>query len=106
MENKEKNELEEKIKSIMDKFTLNSSADDDQKNFELLESLQRELMLEAVNTDLRTEELSPFLKNFLREFDNIYEEGIPESIVAALKRGERMNLTEEWIRNYNKKTSI
>jgi len=62
MENKEKNELEEKIKSIMDKFTLNSSADDDQKNFELLESLQRELMLEAVNTDLRTEELSPFLK--------------------------------------------
>jgi hypothetical protein len=89
-------EIEKEILSIMDKFTVDSNPDADRSNFESLKSRHKQLMTRAVADEFKDNEFSPFLKNCLEEFDNTYASGLSESIINALKNGNRTDLTKDW----------
>ena len=96
MTDQKPDEIEKNVLALMDKFSVDSEAGTDKKNFEMLKDIQKILMTRSVGGELETKEFSPFLKNFLEEFDNTYADGLPEAIIAALKNGKRADLTKDW----------
>jgi hypothetical protein len=88
--------IEKNIQALMGKFTTESHASTDKSNYDALKEIHSQLMKSLVSDELGKEEPSPFLRNFLEEFDNTYADGLPEAIVTALKTGKRVDLTNDW----------
>jgi hypothetical protein len=91
--------IDRKILDVMNTFTDGSDTETDRRNFDALKSIQSELMTRYVAGEFDDKDISPFLHDFLREFDNTYALGLPEAMIIALKRGERVNLQSEWWKN-------
>jgi hypothetical protein len=96
MSNKTLTEIEKDIQTLMDKFTPESNDNTDKSNYDALKNIHGQLMKDVVASEFGSEEPSPFLRNFLEEFDNTYAAGLPEAIISALKAGKRVDLTNDW----------
>jgi hypothetical protein len=104
MNKKEISEIEKTVHQVMDTFVTKNTdiTDIDRKNYALLKEIHKDSMISAVAGEFRDQEVSSFMQNFLEEFDNTYEEGLPEAIIVALKKGRKTKLTEDWWKRQRK----